>query len=263
MSVRSLQAAGPVQHPRQTAQSRLKSVLAAGFATAAPSEKRARTDKAPSSVDPSLFKWFGVEYVPFSIEHNRFNNDITVPILCIPEFYVIAHASSDGDKWRSVFKAEDRVAGVGMYDNNPYTPASPGWDTEVWTDAQPIGPPVNVTTSGNGVIVAQLYTAKLPLARVARKYNPEEDIERFDLQRYEEHLQESYTQMQRFYTDYFVLPKTGERFVLAEVYYNGKFVALGVTKYRVASDGGSSFSDELPTDPVAAAHTLLESCPWL
>jgi hypothetical protein len=222
--------------------------------------KRARTDESPSEADPSLFKWFGVEYVPYSVEHNRFNNDVTVPILCIPEFYVIAHASSGGDNWKSVFKAEDRVAGIGKYYNNPYTPTSPGWNTEVWTDAQAIGPTVNVPTSGNDVIVAQLYTAKLPLERVVQQYAPGAPATILQL---EENFQESYVHMQRFYTDYFVLPKTGERFILAEVYSNGHFVALGVTKYRVASEEGSSFSDELPTDPVAAAHTLLETCPWL
>jgi len=260
MSVRSPFVASQAQAPWQTERSRLKSVLAVGFDTNALSEKRARTDDVQSSADPSLFKWFGVEYVPYSIRHNKFDNDITVPILCIPEFYVIAHASSGGDNWKSVFKAEDRVAGIGKYNNHTYSPTSPGWDTEVWTDAQPIGPPVNVATKGNDVIVAQLYTAKLPLGRVAGQYGSGAPGH---IQRLDDHFQESYVQMQRFYTDYFVLPKTGERFILAEVYADGKFVALGVTKYRVASDDGSSFSDGLPTDPVAAAHTLLESCPWL
>ena len=162
MSVRNTQRR--VSSTALTHRTRLDAVLAAGLVTGVNPTKRARTeetDEPPSS----NYKWLGVEYIPYSITHNSFIADFTVPVLIIPEFYVIAHAASNGDDWRSSFKSIDREAGVGKYRNYNFSPTTPSLLTDVWTNATPLGPPVNVQGTSNNVLVAHLYTANLPLPR--------------------------------------------------------------------------------------------------
>ena len=70
--------------------------------------------------------------------------------------------------------------------------------------------------------------------------------------------------MQRFYEEYFVMPRFGEKFVLIELYRNGVFVAVGASKYKVnANEGTSTQATGVDTDPFVVAERLIDACPWL
>lgn len=245
-----------------TNSTRLDAVLTAGLVTGMHHTKRTRTDETEEPPS-SNYKWLGVEYVPYSITRNRFDSDIEVPILSIPEFYVVAHVASNGDDYRSIFKSIDREAGVGKYHDYNYSPRSPGMQLEVWTNAKPLGPPVNIQGASNNVLVAHLYTANLPLPRPSFPLGGREAATPH-LLRLEEDAQRENIAMQRFYVEYLVFPGVGEKFVLVELYRNGKFVALGATKFKVnpAQDSSAGTTD-VDTDALVAAERLLGACPWL
>jgi hypothetical protein len=268
MSVRPVASSGLLATAQPSKDMRLRAVLKAGLETHGYPIKRPRSaDEPEAATQPAFYKWLGVEYVPFAIEGeargNMFVDDLKVPILSIPEFYVIAHAASNGDQYQSIFKSRDREAGVGVDSLIKYVTSSPGWVTDVWVNATPLAPPINIRGEANNVLVAHLYTANLPLPRTPI---PSDLKDTFDekFKRIDSEKQDQYVKMQRFYEEYFVMPRVGEKFVLVELYKNGTFVAVGASKYKVNPDEGlSSEITGVETDPVAAAQKLLDVCPWL
>ena len=263
MSVRRAASSGLVSQPSKD--TRLRAVLKTGFETRGYSIKRPRQ----AATDPQFYKWLGVEYVPFAKINNEYDRDVfvddfKVPILSIPEFFVIAHAASNGDQYQSIFKSLDRDVGVGVDSLRRYEPTSPGWNSDVWLcDSKPLVPPFNIHGQSNNVLVAHTYTANLPLPRTPYPAGGE-SVVGTEYKRIESDKQRQYLEMQRFYEEYFVTPLMGEKFILVELYKNGIFAALGVTKFKVNPDEGmSSEITGVETDPVLAAQKLLDVCPWL
>lgn len=250
---------GPQQDSSLTGvrDARLKAVMEAGFATHG---KRTREEEGGSK--PSdYYKWFGVEFVPFPAPPNVFTDDFRVPILIIPDFYVIAHVSSNGDNYKSIFKSIDREAGVGKSYEGVFSPRTPGWQTDVWTNAQSLASPVNIGGGDSSdVTVALMYTANLPMTRPPYPHGGEDDFNS-SMNRREKLAQDDHHKMQQFYEQFFVFPRTGEKFVLIELYRNGIYIAMGACKYKVQPDGTSDGNVE--TDPLVAAEKLMDACPWV
>jgi hypothetical protein len=118
-----------------------------------------------------------------------------------------------------------------------------------------------VKGDNNNVIVAHLYKAFMPMEgyrTLPDNIDFEEHVRRRDRQG-----QKLYFALQRFYTEYFVVPMNNEYFVMIELYRNGIFVALGATKCRIPHSEGSPFNTNVTTNPLEAAELLLKACPWI
>lgn len=239
--------------------SRFCAVLAAGLNTGVHTPKRVRTEETAAVADASLYKWFGVEFVPYSPNqeiYDVYREEFRIPILSIPDYYVVAYASSSGIDFRSIFKFNREAVHI-----RNYSPTSPSYLSEVWSNAKPLAHSVNVKGDNNNVIVAHLYKAFMPMEKY-RKLPDEIDF-REDVRRQDGQGQKLYYAMQSFYTEYFVVPRKNEYFILIELYRNGIFVALGATKCRIPESEGSSFDTNVTTNPLEAAELLLQACPWI
>ena len=183
-----------------------------------------------------------------------------VPILIVPEYFVIASAESRGYDHRKVYKEsrKGREADASQTVRPRPTSPLPGWP--IWTDVRAFATHNIPTQTASSVFVAMLYTASMPEPKPTRggPY-PNDSLQALENQVYED--------IQGFYTDYFLIPQDGERYVLIEIYKDGVQVALGVTIYRTADvedadvEGADDDTDEKRA--AAAAEVALNKCPWL
>ena len=227
--------------------------------------KRKRSEASDANIPRERdVVWLGVEMVPYHemrvFRDRNFNisgdvnyTDDRIPLLIVPNYFVIASAESEGIHAHKVYREQRR--GHQTKTLRDRRPTSPELKHPIWTNVSPFASHNITTAVGSPVVVAVFYTASMPQLRVL---TPETANVSEVWRNNDENAQRTYEEMQGFYHEHFLVATENQRYVLIELYSNGVQVALGVTLYTISGDHDADINEA-----TEKANKAMNACPWL